>query len=77
MCAGAIINARLSTVVFGVRDPKAGACGSVLNLFEEGFNHRPRVYSGVLESECAALLEDFFARLRKKQQDCAENPPRV
>lgn len=77
MCAGAIINARLSCVVFGVHDPKAGACGSVLNLFEEGFNHRPRVYAGVLEGECAALLSDFFSGLRKNQQDAVEKTPRI
>ncbi len=64
MCAGAIINSRLSTVRYGARDDKAGACTSVLNLFEERFNHRPRLYGGLLEAECAALLQDFFSRLR-------------
>ncbi len=65
MCAGAIINARVGTVCYGARDEKAGACGSVLNLFEERFNHRPRVYGGVLEEDCAALLRQFFHKLRK------------
>ena len=64
MCAGAIINARLGTVCYGARDEKAGACGSVLNLFEERFNHRPRVYGGVLEADCAAQLQAFFHTLR-------------
>ena len=64
MCAGAIINARIGAVRYGVRDPKAGCCGSVLNLFEERFNHRPRVYGGLLEPECRALLEEFFQNLR-------------
>ena len=65
MCAGAIINARLSEVRYGARDDKAGACGSVLNLFEERFNHRPRLYGGLVERECAAVLEEFFAQLRR------------
>ncbi|MCD7886519.1 MAG: nucleoside deaminase [Clostridiales bacterium] len=60
MCAGAIINARLDAVVYGAANPKAGCCGSVLSLFQERFNHRPSVYGGVLEGECAALLGDFF-----------------
>ena len=65
MCAGAIVNARLRAVYYGARDEKAGCCGSVLNLFMEDFNHKPRVYPGVLEPECAALLQDFFHTLRK------------
>lgn len=66
MCAGAIINARLSAVHYGARDEKAGACASVLNLFEERFNHKPRVYAGELERECAGQLQEFFQGLRKK-----------
>ena len=64
MCAGAIINARVGTVCYGARDEKAGACGSVLDLFAERFNHRPRVYGGVLKEACAALLQEFFQSLR-------------
>ena len=64
MCAGGIINSRIETVRYGVRDEKAGACGSVLNLFEERFNHHPRIYGRVLEAECAALLQEFFQSLR-------------
>ena len=65
MCAGGIINARLSAVRYGARDDKAGACGSVLNLFEERFNHHPRLYGGLLEEECAGQLRDFFQGLRQ------------
>ena len=64
MCAGGIINARLAAVRYGTKDDKAGACGSVLNLFEERFNHHPRLYRGPLERECAAVLQDFFQDLR-------------
>jgi len=66
MCAGGIINARVAEVYYGAGDDKAGACGSVLNLFEERFNHKPKLYRGVLEEACAQLLREFFARLRKK-----------
>ena len=65
MCAGAIINARISTVRYGAREEKSGCCGSVLNLFEERFNHRPKLYGGLLEGECRALLETFFQNLRE------------
>lgn len=65
MCAGAIVLARIPTVVFGATDPKAGAAGSVLDvLAEPALNHRPEVMGGVLEAECAALLRDFFAARR-------------
>ena len=65
MCAGAIINARIGTVRYGAREEKSGCCGSVLNLFEERFNHRPKIYGGLLEQECRELLEVFFQGLRK------------
>lgn len=68
MCAGGIINARIPEVYFGAKDDKAGACGSVLNLFEERFNHRPRLYGGILEEECGALLQAFFQRIREKRR---------
>lgn len=64
MCAGAIINARIKELYFGAREGKSGCCGSILNLFCEPFNHHPRVYGGLLEEECRALLEDFFRALR-------------
>ena len=66
MCAGAVINSRISKVIFGASDPKAGTCGSVLDLFSYGFNHKPFVIGGVLEAECSQLLVDFFSELRKK-----------
>ena len=64
MCAGAIVNARIPVVCYGARDDKAGCCGSVLNLFEERFNHKPRVYGGVLEAACGKILQNFFENLR-------------
>ena len=64
MCAGAIINARIPRVVYGASDTKCGAAGSVCSLFSMGFNHHPTVEAGVLEEECAALLTEFFQKLR-------------
>ncbi len=64
MCAGAILNARIPTIVFGAKEPKSGACGSILNLFEENFGFRPAIYGGVLAAESAALLQTFFETLR-------------
>ena len=65
VCRG-IINARIGTVRYGAKDDKAGACGSVLNLFEERFNHRPRLYRGPMEAECGRALRAFFEDLREK-----------
>ncbi len=65
MCAGAIVLARVPRVVFGTRDPKGGAAGSVLNVLDvPQLNHRPQVQSGLLAEECAALLRGFFAPRR-------------
>jgi tRNA(adenine34) deaminase len=65
MCAGAIVLARIPTVVFGTPDPKAGAAGSVLDvLAEPALNHRPQVIRGVREEECAVVLREFFASRR-------------
>ncbi len=64
MCAGAIINSRLSPVIYGAREPNSGSVGSVINLFEERYGHRPAVYGGVLADDCAAVLAEFFAALR-------------
>ncbi len=69
MCAGGIINARIDTVRYGARDEKAGCCGSVLNLFEERFNHRPRLYQGPLAEECEGILQNFFENLRENPKD--------
>ena len=64
MCAGAILQARIPRVIFGARDPKGGAMGGVIDLFWENFNHRPAAIAGVLERECAGLLEGFFREKR-------------
>ncbi len=64
MCAGAILNARIPTVVYGLREGRTGACGSVLDLFAEDFGFRPRMYGGVREAECRDLMQNFFSRLR-------------
>ena len=64
MCTGAIINARIPTVVFGAREKNFGSCGSVIDLFSERYGHRPAVYPGVLREECAALLTEFFRARR-------------
>ena len=69
MCSGAIINSRIKRVVYGAADPKAGCCGSLTDLFALPFNHRPKVESGLLAEECAQLLKDFFAALRKKREE--------
>ncbi|MEL7604187.1 MAG: tRNA adenosine(34) deaminase TadA [Bacillota bacterium] len=65
MCAGAIINARIDSVVFGAYDPKAGALGSLYNLAEGKLNHTPLVTGGVLKEACAALLKQYFTNKRK------------
>jgi tRNA(adenine34) deaminase len=65
MCAGAMLHARVARVVFGARDPKTGACGSVVDLFAEPrLNHHAVVLGGVRAAECGALLSAFFARRR-------------
>ena len=64
MCAGAVLNARIPTLVYGAKEPVTGSCGSVLNLFEERYGFHPAIYGGVLAGECASLLRDFFSGLR-------------
>ena len=64
MCAGAIINARIPRVVYGASDAKCGAVRGVCSLFDMNFNHHPTVETGVREAECAALLTEFFQKLR-------------
>jgi len=66
MCAGAILHARISRLVYGARDPKTGACGSVVDLFGDArLNHHATAEGGVLADECGKLLSDFFGRLRR------------
>ena len=67
MCAGAVLNARIKRLVFGAYDEKAGSCGSVINLFELPYNHRPEVTGGFMREECAKELTAFFAKLRNKK----------
>lgn len=65
MCAGAIVLSRIPRIVFGTADPKAGACGSVLDVTgEPRFNHHPLVEGGLLAAECGDLLREFFAARR-------------
>jgi len=67
MCAGAIVLARVGRLVYGTRDPKAGACGSVLDVIhEERLNHRVQVDEGVLAGECGGLLKGFFGKKRRQ-----------
>ena len=66
MCAGAIMNARVSRMVLGAADPKSGACGSVVDLFaEDRLNHHATIVGGVMAEEAARILQDFFAARRK------------
>jgi len=69
MCTGAIINSRIRRVVYGASDKKAGSCGSVINLFDLPYNHKPAVVSGFMADECSALLSEFFANLRKRKNE--------
>lgn len=66
MCAGAIINSRIDTVIFGAYDKKAGCCSfdSVTDLFSLPFNHKPEVYGGICEDECAEIITNFFKKKR-------------
>ena len=65
MCAGAVVNARLGKLVFAVKEPKTGCCGSVFNLVDGKFNHTCEVVSGIKEEEAKKLLQDFFAKKRE------------
>lgn len=67
MCAGAIINSRISTLVFGAYDFKAGSIDSVINLCDYPYNHKPEIYGGVMEDECKEVLKKFFNTIRNVQ----------
>ena len=68
MCAGALVHTRVRRVIFGCADPSAGAAGSVMNLLQmPGFNHQCEIASGVLQDECATILQDFFRNRRGEQ----------
>lgn len=73
MCAGAIISAKIPKVYFGARDPEAGACGSVLDIFSENFRHSPELVGGILAGEASELLSEFFSGLRRRR---SQNVPR-
>ena len=66
MCMGAIINARLSNLYYGADDPKAGSCGSIVNLNDYPYNHKVTIYQGIMQAECTSLLTAFFQKLRKR-----------
>ena len=64
MCAGAILNARVSRVVYAAREPNSGSCGSVIDLFSEHYSHHPAVYAGIGEEEGRRLLQEYFQKKR-------------
>ena len=70
MCAGAIVHTRVRRIIFGCADPRAGAAGSVINLLQmPALNHRCQITSGVLQNECAAILQEFFRKQRNLKSD--------
>lgn len=69
MCAGTIVNSRIKRVIFGAKNPKAGAFGSVLDLNTYPLNHKPEIISGIMEEEVSSLLSDFFKILREKNKN--------
>ena len=73
MCAGAIIGARIRNVYYGAVDKKAGSFGSVVNLAELPYNHKPNIVGGILEKECADVLSDFFKELRLQKSAQRKN----
>ncbi len=66
MCAGAVINARLKTLVFGAYDLKAGSIDSIVNLCDYPYNHKPEIYGGICEDECLEVLREFFKSIRNE-----------
>ena len=75
MCAGAIVQARISEVVIGSMNAKAGCAGSIINLLQmPEFNHQAKVTDGVLEEECSKMLSDFFKELRQQKRETKQEP---
>lgn len=74
MCAGAIILARVAEVYYGATDPKAGACGTLMNLLDDKrFNHQPQLFPGILEEECGVILTNFFRDIRLRNKNNSLN----
>ncbi len=69
MCTGAIINSRIKRLVYGASDYKAGSCGSVVNLFDLPYNHKPEMTAGFMQEECAEILTRFFKDLRQRKKE--------
>lgn len=67
MCAGGILNARISHLIYGAKEPESGSCGSIINLFMEPYGFSPAIQGGILEEECAFLMRDFFVHRRLGQ----------
>jgi tRNA(adenine34) deaminase len=75
MCAGALVLSRMERLVFGARDAKAGACGSILNIVQDPrLNHRMEVCEGILADKASSLLRDFFGRLRRQEAKESRGP---
>ena len=72
MCTGAIINSRICNVYYGAKNIRAGACGSVINLFDYPFNHKADIKGGILEEQCAALMTAFFENVRTERKKLKE-----
>ncbi len=67
MCSGAILQSRIDRVVFGCRNPKAGCCGSILNMMDDDrFNHKVELDEGIRQEECSRIMKEFFKRRREK-----------
>lgn len=74
MCAGAIVQARIPKVVIGAMNPKAGCAGSILNLLQvQAFNHQVELVRGVMEEDCAEMMQEFFRELRNKKKEAKKN----
>ena len=74
MCAGAIVMSRIPRLVIGTKDPRTGACGSIMDIaHDQRLNHRVDVTFGVMEEECASLLDAFFVEIRKELREARED----